>query len=237
MMPINVEIKRTSRKKSVGFSVQWPDTLVVSAPHKLSTKSVEAMARERIPWAERRLTKLSADYQRLRLPKAFIGGESFPYLGKDYLLTVLVSDNGVRPKCGFIDNRFVLEVRCGDDDEQRELIKKALVKWYREQAEREINGSVARWAPVVGAAPVSISIRNQRTRWGSCSRSGRINLNWRLVLTPAPILDYVVVHELCHLIEPNHSPRFWTLVAATLPDYKNQRTWLAKNSLFLDSVI
>jgi predicted metal-dependent hydrolase len=81
-------------------------------------------------------------------------------------------------------------------------------------------------APVIGVEPARVQIRDQRSRWGSCSTRGTLSFNWRLVLAPFDVLDYVVVHELCHLREPNHSSRFWTLVEQRRPDWRAQRDWL-----------
>jgi len=81
-------------------------------------------------------------------------------------------------------------------------------------------------APEIGVEPARVQIRGQRTRWGSCSARGTLSFNWRLVLAPLEVLDYVVVHELCHLREPNHSQRFWRLVASRRPDWRRQRDWL-----------
>ena len=82
-------------------------------------------------------------------------------------------------------------------------------------------------APVLGVSYSRVQIRGQRTRWGSCSARGTLSFNWRLVLAPFEVLDYVVVHELCHLREPNHSPRFWHLVASRRPSWRRQRDWLS----------
>jgi predicted metal-dependent hydrolase len=81
-------------------------------------------------------------------------------------------------------------------------------------------------ASALGVSYGRVEIRNQRTRWGSCSSSGTLSFNWRLALAPFDVLDYVVVHELCHLLEPNHSPRFWKLVASRRPRWRRQRDWL-----------
>jgi predicted metal-dependent hydrolase len=97
-------------------------------------------------------------------------------------------------------------------------------------AARELVGMVADGeAPVLGVRYERIAIRDQRTRWGSCSPRGTLSFNWRLVLAPFDVLDYVVVHELCHLREPNHSPRFWRLVASRRPGWREQRRWLREH--------
>ncbi len=234
-MRIQVEIKRTGRKKSVGFSVRWPDTMVVSTPSRMDKKTLDEMVADRLAWAERRLAKMAADYQRLGLPKQYIGGESFPYLGRQYPLTLMVTGDSARPKCSLVDDRLVAVIPRADEFDQSEFARKAVMKWYRRQAAEDLIDSVNRWAPAVGRTPAILRIRNQRTRWGSCSRAGAVNLNWRLITLPPEVLDYIVVHELCHLIEANHSPRFWAVVAKLMPDYRQRRTLLRSHSAYLDA--
>lgn len=99
----------------------------------------------------------------------------------------------------------------------------------KERARRLIPDRVARFAPMVGVSVGRVSIRSQHSRWGSCSSKGNLNFNCLLLLAPEYALDYVVVHELCHRLEMNHSPRFWALVEHVLPDYARGRAWLKKN--------
>jgi predicted metal-dependent hydrolase len=101
--------------------------------------------------------------------------------------------------------------------------------WYREQARTEITRVVEYEAARLGVEITRLTIRDQRTRWGSCTRGGALSFNWRLVLTPQAILTYVVVHELCHRIRHDHSPEFWTLVAEARPTYEAERRWLAEH--------
>ncbi len=235
-MAFNIEIKRTGRKRSVGFSVRWPDTMVVTAPKRLDKNALTEMIKSRHAWAERRINRLSEEYGRLGLPKQHTGGETFPYLGEQYPLTVIASGGRTRPKCRLDDGRFVVEIKLADEDEQPVLVKKALDNWYRAQAEQILTDSVKRWTPLVGAIPVSVQIRNQRSRWGSCSRKGAINLNWRLVLLPPDLLDYVVVHELYHLKRADHSSKYWALVEKSIPDHKKKRRLLHTYSAYLDAI-
>jgi predicted metal-dependent hydrolase len=102
----------------------------------------------------------------------------------------------------------------------------ALEAWCRGVARTTIVPRVAERASAMGVTYGRIAIRDQRTRWGSCSRAGNLNFNWRLILAPPAVLDYVVVHELAHRIELNHSARFWQIVARHCPDYATHRAWL-----------
>lgn len=99
----------------------------------------------------------------------------------------------------------------------------------RESARARIEERLAHWSARMGLAFGRVAIRDQKSRWGSCSSKGNLNFNWRLVFAPLPVLDYVVIHELAHLREMNHSRRFWTLVESFSPDYKDHRRWLYDN--------
>lgn len=105
------------------------------------------------------------------------------------------------------------------------------VQYYRRRAKEILLERVACFAPVMGVTVNRITIREQKTRWGSCSSKGNLNFNWKLILMPEEILDYVVVHELAHLIEMNHSPAFWQQVEQVLPDYRKRRAWLKQNGI------
>lgn len=107
--------------------------------------------------------------------------------------------------------------------------RKALEERYRQAAREYVPARVAYYQEIIGVTCGNITIRDQKTRWGSCSARGNLNFNWRLMLAPPRVLDYVVVHELCHRKEMNHSPAFWNLVEAVLPDYAQLRKWLKDN--------
>jgi predicted metal-dependent hydrolase len=105
----------------------------------------------------------------------------------------------------------------------------ALERWYRRAARREIAARLDRCCRAVGASYSGLTIRGQRTRWASCSSSGAMSFNWRLLLAPGAVLQYVVWHEVCHLQVMDHSPRFWALVSARCPDYREHARWLARH--------
>ena len=97
------------------------------------------------------------------------------------------------------------------------------MSWYKQQAADLLRESVERWQPIVGTSPARISIGDQKTRWGSCSSKGSLRFNLRLAMAPQALIDYVTVHELCHLLESNHSAAFWEQVASVMPDYEARR--------------
>lgn len=115
-----------------------------------------------------------------------------------------------------------------------ERVRALVVGWLRTHAADVVAARVQAYLPRLQVQPRTVRVREQKRRWGSCSAGGALNFNWRLILAPAEVLDYVVVHELCHLKELNHSPRFWAQVAGILPEYREPRAWLRNNSLLLD---
>ena len=129
----------------------------------------------------------------------------------------------------FDNNSFVLSYKCS------EKARDIFTRWYKQQARKIIARRTEYYSSIFGYKYNKITIRNQQTRWGSCSGRNNLNFNWRLIMAPLNVIDYVVVHELSHIEEKNHSRRFWDKVSNVMPDYKNHRNWLKENghSLFL----
>jgi predicted metal-dependent hydrolase len=106
------------------------------------------------------------------------------------------------------------------------LLRTYMVDWLKKQAHHTFPIKMGKWSEITGLFPYKVRIKDQRTRWGSCSSKNNINLNWRLIMAPEDVLDYVIVHELCHLAVPNHSKSFWALVAKYLPTFPKSKNWL-----------
>jgi predicted metal-dependent hydrolase len=209
--------------------------MIVSAPKRLPAGTIRRLAEDRLAWAAKRLGVIEAAYARHGLPKRFSGGETFSLLGQELRLTVLVDSDVIRSRVESIGRRLLVTIGAVPDEAQAVLVQAALLKWYKQAARESFAAAVAKWAPVVGEAPRAITVRNQRRRWGSCSRDGTLNFNWRLIMTTQDVLDYVVVHELCHLLEPNHSARYWGHVERVMPQHARHRRWLKENAVLLEA--
>ena len=129
----------------------------------------------------------------------------------------------------FEDGGWLIEASDPAPESVRALFKKDLI----ERACRTIDDRLRFYAPIVGRFPNHVTVREQKTRWGSCSSLGNLNFNWKLIMAPPHALDYVVVHELCHLFELNHKKQFWALVERVLPDYRESKKWLKENGRLL----
>lgn len=157
--------------------------------------------------------------------KEFVSGEAFPYLGRNYRLKV---ESGPFAPVKLRQGRLVAQVPEGS--QQPHMIRNALVRWYKRQAEQKLGEKVKRFAPLVGVEPTGVNVRSFKSRWGSCTIKGELEFNWLIMQAPNRMVDYVVIHELCHLIHHDHSPDFWHQVARVMPDYQHCRDWLRENS-------
>lgn len=177
-------------------------------------------------WPEGRKLHLQASLPPVQ-PTEYVGGDAFAYLGKNYRLKVTRGEpEGVKLKGG----RFLLAVPPKlQGDAQSAYVKDQLARWYRKHALQRLQQKAARYAPLLQVAPNSINVKYFKARWGSCSVHGDITFKWRIIMAPHRIVDYVVVHELAHLIHHDHPPRFWKAVEAVFPDYRECRAWLKVN--------
>ena len=217
---IEYQVRRSPRrKKTVQITVDGAG-VQVAAPVTTLDDEIQAMVRKRAPW----ILQNAADAQLAAAPKRFVSGETLPYLGKNVRLVVEPAD--VRyPQVRFDHWRFRISVpRTMPDDQRWERIRHAMIAWYRQRAAVRMEASVARWWPRFGEGDQPrVLIRNQRQRWGSCAPDGTLRFNWRVVMLEPALAEFVVVHELAHLSVKNHSPEFWALVAAALPDAQHRR--------------
>jgi predicted metal-dependent hydrolase len=120
-----------------------------------------------------------------------------------------------------------------ESESEKTVVRKAIIEWYFEHAENKVKERLDRFAQQTGKWPASVEIKDQLRRWGSCSRNGMVRLNWKIIMAPLSIIDYVIVHELCHLMYPEHSSQFWQKVQSIIPSYKKRRDWLKGNGLII----
>ena len=224
-----------SRRKSLAISVK-PDTSVhVRAPFFVTGREIEEFLVKQADWIIKNIDRFSQ--RRLEEEstpeKQYISGEVLPFLGKDYTLIVNESSKK-RPtiKISELTKEIILSINYNTNPKAK---KATLESWYRNQAKEIINEKADYFAKLLGVTYGSIRIKDQKSVWGSCSAKGNLNFNWRLVLTPEEVLDYVVIHELCHRIQMNHSAEFWKNVEHIQPNYKTSRKWLKENTKSLKS--
>ena len=159
-------------------------------------------------------------------PRRFVSGESLPYLGRSVRLTVHPTDDA-RVAVRFHHWEFDVDVpRSLQGEERLEKVRAAFEAWYRDRASIKLPPRVERIASHLGVQPKAVLIRDQRRRWASCAPDGTLRFNWRAVMAPPALLDYVIAHELAHLRVRGHTPEYWAVVAQAVPDYRIRRARL-----------
>ncbi|MDP2652653.1 MAG: SprT family zinc-dependent metalloprotease [Candidatus Omnitrophota bacterium] len=219
-----------SRRRSLQISIRDSLTVRVCAPRLLPQKEIERFLRQKAAWVFRKLGEVQ-ERRDILAAKKYEDGSEFLFLGRPYRLAV--SWNGLKTaRIAFDESGWTAFLPDGTAPEKiSRQIKDALVKWYRAQALEVLGGRIFHYARIMGLEPLKITVRTQKRLWGSCHhRAKSINLNWLLILAPMDVIDYVVVHELCHLKVPNHSRRFWSCVGRVLPDFRERRQWLKTNA-------
>jgi predicted metal-dependent hydrolase len=200
--------------------------LQVRVPEHLGDERVAGILQQKRPWIRSKV----ADLRQLppQRAKELVSGESFPYLGRNYRLKVQEGQKvGVCLTGGYL-RATVRPTETGDARETR--IKQYLQNWYRSRALDRLQEKVARYAKKIGVTPAGVSIRNFKSRWGSCDKEGNIIFNWHIIKAPHAIVDYVVIHELSHLVCPSHSKSFWQAVQKLDPDYLDHKSYLRTNA-------
>ncbi|MBI4083035.1 MAG: M48 family metallopeptidase [Candidatus Lambdaproteobacteria bacterium] len=217
-------IRLSRGRRTLALSIDPEQGLVVHAPARVEPARVEALLREKARWILRQLARLEAARVERRAP-AWLPELPVPYRGGQLTLRLEATAGSpeVQPAADALIVRLPpLEAL----DPEPGRIQALVLAWYREEARRVIDERLARFRPLIGVEPVQVRVKEQRRRWGTCTARGALYFNWRLVLAPPEVLDYVVVHELCHLRVLNHSPEFWRLVAEVLPDHRERRRGL-----------
>jgi predicted metal-dependent hydrolase len=216
---IEYKIRRSDRARRARIVVDAAGVEVV-VPRRMALRHVEPFVAEKRPWIERTLAR----YRQPPVAELRDGG-FVPYLGEPLGLSVRVERGRVRPHVARRGGE--LTVRVGATGEA--AVADALERWYRKRARAELPPRLDAATARAGTRWQRLSIRGQRTRWASCSQDGAMSFNWRLLLAPEEILDYVVEHEVAHLEVLDHSARFWRLLALRCPSYRDHERWLRRN--------
>jgi predicted metal-dependent hydrolase len=212
---IPYSIRRSPRARRVSVTVDASTGVEVVLPERARDREAAVAVRELRPWIERRLRSLERARAELGLRPGLV-----PYLGETLELRREPGRERVARRGD------ALLVPGGDH-------RPALERWYRRRARAEIEPRLGAACERAGHELRSLSIRGQRTRWASCSPSGAMSFNWRLLLAPEPVLHTVVWHEVCHLDVPDHSPRFWALLERRRPDHREHQRWLRRYGALL----
>ncbi|MFE6168445.1 M48 family metallopeptidase [Viridibacillus arvi] len=222
-MEFEYEIKYSNRK-TVNISVERDRSVMVRAPQGISEEKIECIVQSKRIWIIEKINH-EQKYPAKLVPKEFVSGETLLYLGKNYQLLVVDDEiEGVE-----FNQRFIIS------KSNQKNANKLLKDWYCQRSKIKIESKVKMFGKQLGVKYKEVKISDMKYRWGSCTPNNNIIFNWKLVKAPMYVLDYLVVHELAHLIEPNHSPKFWNIVSIQIPQYEKAKNWLKQNGNLLEN--
>jgi len=212
-------VKHSSRAKHVRLEVRLNRGLIVVVPMSYDMEELPDLLRKKRRWILGKLSKYGR-VPPLAAEKELKSGDSIPYLGR-YLKIVTRHNPVTADSVRLEKNRLLVNLNTRNG-----RLNLVLEWWYRQQAERLIKKRADELCPRLGVTYSRLTVRGAKTRWGSCSRKGNLNFNWKLMMAPEPVINYVIIHELAHLKEMNHSKNFWKLVAEHCPKWRNHRKWI-----------
>ena len=221
-MKLDYQIKY-SKRKTLNISVERDRQIIVRAPHHLSREKIDELVQSKKQWIKEKLDH-SQKYPEVPRLKEFVSGESLMYLGRNYQLSVVDEPiEGIEFKQRFRISR-------ANQPQANHLFR----QWYQQKALVRITPIARQYAQKLGVEYNQLKISEMQYRWASCTPANNIIFNWRIIKAPLTVLHYLVVHELAHLLEANHTPRFWNIVSVQIPDYQKAKDWLKANGHVLE---
>jgi len=226
---IDYQLMPGSNRSTTDIVIERNGTIVVRPPESFSEEQVDAVVESKRMWIYRNLAEWR-DLNATAVVREWVNGETFLYLGRSYRLS-LVSDQACDVKLH--EGRFCLN-RSLIDTGGTKAAKQAFESYYSEKGLKRIQGRVKHFALKVGVEPSSLKVKDMGYRWASCSKANALSFHWKCMMAPPKIIDYIVVHELCHMHQRNHSDTFWNEVDKVMPDYEERKNWLKLNGAGLD---
>lgn len=227
---IKYSIIKKSNIKNISIKVKYPGIVTVTSPSGISNSYINDLLKSKISWISDKLhefDEINFNTKKLEL----IDGDNIYYLGNLYTLRInddkFLSKNSIYLK----EREFIVDISSHISiSNRRNTIYELLKEWFITSGNEKIKERLNIYSKILNIYPENIKVKEQKTTWGNCSSLGNIYINWRIFLAPIDIIDYILVHELCHLKHMNHSKEFWNLVESVIPDYKNKREYLKNNS-------
>lgn len=217
-------IRSKKRRKTISLHIKEDGRIVIYAPLRTPNQEIERFIKEKELWVAK--IKSENEKKLKEAEKTFRPGEKFLYLGEWYPLEILDGEKKEFPlKLSF--GKFILH------KDHAETVKNLFIHWYKKEARQTIEARINYFSHKHQLFLKGIKITSARSRWGSCSRDNRLSFSWRIIMAPLSVIDYILIHELVHIREKNHSGGFWNHLEAILPDYKKHRLWLKENGHLL----
>lgn len=222
---IEYQLTRSERRKTVSISVNQQG-VQVTAPANAEDQAIIEILHRKAHWIRTQQLNFE-EMKQTSLKCKFVSGEKLPYLGRQYRLKVIKTNEAITPELSFYQGQFRVQLHADiPENQHRELLLPLYQDWVKHRGFAFTKDRMKKFTMILQQQPNTIVIKEQEQRWGSCTPAGNILLNWRIFLAPASVVDYVLVHELVHLKYMNHSHEYWDTVRMLLPDYEQKKEWL-----------
>lgn len=217
-------------RKTTSISVEPPNNILVVAPLGMKEEEVKEIVKSKGTWIVQKLFEFR-NIESKKVNREFVNGESFMYLGRNYSLQIHVDET--------IQNNSFVKLYRGKfhvyvKEKSDKLIKAAMEAWYREKTEEQVKKRIKYYQKFFNKKPTTIKVKEQKKRWASCTSNDELLFNWRCVMAKSTSLDYIVVHEMCHMYHKNHSHEFWKLLSSVINDYEVRKDWLRDYGIRLE---
>lgn len=231
---INYTINKRKNIKNITLRIKGPDNIVVSAPTNVSDSYIDKVVKSKEAWLNSKLEELKKTHPLFEV-KNFIDRKQIPYLGVNYDFIIYEKSDIYKFQIHFKDDKFIAYVPKNTSVETRNTELRMLsINLVINESMQLVKDKVAYYSKLLNVFPKKIQIKDQKSSWGTCSSLGNIYFNYRILFAPNDVLDYVIIHELCHLRHMDHSKDFWNLVSSICPNYIEYRNWLRINGHSLD---
>ncbi len=216
-------------RKTMEIAVEPPDSVTVIAPIGITKEQILEKVKGKASWIIQQIYSYRhMNYQAIR--REFVNGESFMYLGRNYALQIELNISAQKPEIKLFRGKFIVTTK----DKNEDMIKEAMELWYRNRAKEIVTQRVKYYQKSFNLKPTAIKIKEQKKRWGSCTSKNDLLFNWRCIMAKSNALDYIIVHEMCHMYHKDHSKAFWELMVSVLPDYETRKEWLKNYGVRMD---
>ena len=219
---LDVQIERTKRKKTISLQIK-DNKLIIKAPKLVSKKSLDEIIQRKQNWIKQRAI-MNFEEKNLR-NREFIDNEKFYFRGNAFKLSVIF---GQEKSVKIVEDQLIVTLM-GDGPIAMKATKTLLEEWYLREAFKVLKIRTNELAKIMKVEPRGMKVKNYISKWGSCTIDHKISYNWRIIMAPNHIIDYLIIHELSHIFEPNHSKNFWQYVGKYCEDFQTKRKWLREN--------
>lgn len=229
---IELFVKRSERS-SLGITVERDGAVTINAPLRADLEAIKRFVFNKSLWVHQKLS-YKKETNREKIRRDFVSGQGFLYLGKSYRLKLVKNRTGA---FGQEDHSIPLRFHNGYFElleREKESAKNLFIQWYKKQTEQQLRVRLPRYVNRIGVEVKDFRVSDLGNRWASCGRRGTLHFSWRIVMAPIQVFDYILVHEMAHLIERGHTKKYWSIVSRVIPDYEELKTWLQVHGVELN---